>query len=182
MHNSNAKKYAPALCVVLACLIAVCVFGCGQAQSSTSPEPGERTAELELAFIDRDPARSGQLIRYETRVCTFDSSRRTAQVAIDELWRGPSSGDLASPVPEGVELSDITVSGDTALVVLSRAGEVSDADMLRLRTCITMTLLGLDNISKVGVYVDEISYVDGEPEGLMSSEDVAVQMDKLPEE
>lgn len=136
----------------LACLAAALLAvlpGCGAPPEAAAPESG-----VLIYYLAREEdARGGDRIQgsYEDLSLAEDATvRETAAAVVERLLAGPADGDLASPLPGGVELLGLEVRDRTAYVDLSGGLDLlSGVDLTLADYCLTLSLTGLDGIGAV---------------------------------
>lgn len=138
----------------LACLAAALLAvlpGCGAPPEAAAPESG-----VLIYYLAREEdARGGDRIQgsYEDLSLAEDATvRETAAAVVERLLAGPADGDLASPLPGGVELLGLEVRDRTAYVDLSGGLDLlSGVDLTLADYCLTLSLTALDGIGAVRI-------------------------------
>lgn len=132
--------------------------------------------EVELCFIAKEDQAGGPVVR-ENRTIQYDSSKGLEPYVLRELFNGPKNVQAANVIPGNLGVKSITKNQGVVLVTLKFTDDTTpeNFDFMLIETSISLTLLGLEGVEKVGVYMNEVERdSEGNPQGLISREDVAV--------
>lgn len=121
---------------------------------AAAPQPGQEQSQIVLLF----PSPDDDLLHAERRnVVPIDSAEDRAKQVLEELFRGPQPGLLAS-VPSGVEVREVfilpngTIYADLSPDVLKTAG--SERELMAVYSIVDTIALNLRGVSRIGILVD----------------------------
>lgn len=123
-----------------------------------NPEPQGETVKLSLYYANQEYIQTGnegldKLLMEERDVTVTDKG--LAEVAVQELMKGPQNKDAASVIPSRIQLIGVEVADNIAYVNFSASGMNGGSfeEMLLVNSIVT-TLTELDNIDAVQFLVD----------------------------
>jgi len=168
---------------LIAAAAALCILAGGCGVINDNNEPGrkipagtlqpvetEYTGKVEKVAVYFLNGASGTLTA-EVRTVVIGQDTNPAEVAVRELLKGPSNGDLLAPVaPQGMSFDRMEYSRGVANVYLNYAGEPMDpAQKFRLELAITDTVTDVLGAAYVSVFYNgaQSGYYPGIPYGPM---------------
>ena len=122
------------------------------------PEPDGETVELTLYFANNEYVQTGneslEKLLPEKRSITL-TNKPLAQVAVEELMRGPKGENMGVVIPPRIKLIDVKVADQIAYVNFSGDGmNGGSMEETFLISSVIMTLIQLENIDSVQFLVD----------------------------
>ncbi|MBA1336352.1 MAG: hypothetical protein HPY66_2787 [Firmicutes bacterium] len=123
-----------------------------------NPEPQGETVKLNLYYANQEYVQTGnesldKLLVEERDVTVTDKG--LAEVAVQELMKGPQNKKAAGVIPSRIQLIGVEVADNIAYVNFSGSGmNGGSLEEMLLINSIVMTLTELDNIKAVQFLVD----------------------------
>lgn len=118
------------------------------------PETGSEGA-LIYYLVPAEDAQGSDRIRARREnldISPYAPPEEAARAVTARLLAGPSEGELISPMPEGVELLNVTMWDQTAHVDFSEQfRDLSGVELMLADYCLTLSLTGLEGIRAVTV-------------------------------
>lgn len=148
--------------------------GCGLWNTQAPlPVPGTKTDPVTLWFVAADAAQTGEFFYTEQQQISYTPEETLPQLVLDRLFAGPQATELGKNViPQGMAVQKIMQISDLVLVTLNDE-QVAQEDLqpLLIRSVIALTLLELPDVSRVGVYFNEVGFDEaGHPADLFSTD------------
>lgn len=117
----------------------------------------EEEGNVALYFLAQpDAVRGGDAV--EAEYCTLllpQQTEEAARMVLERYWAGPQRSELKTPLPAGVQLQEVQLSGGRLIVDVSASyGFLSGIDLTLADSCLAMTLTQLDGVYSVSVTVD----------------------------
>jgi len=144
--------------------------------------PKKQEAKINLYFMDRD----GHRILTEERSIEVPTNKTLAQVAVEELLKGPERSDLKTLIPSGTKLLGLEIKDGTVTVDFSKELLNSVDNISREYTVVSIvnTLTDISGIERVHILVEgkELTDSKGKSYGLLTKynlEDVNRNLNKL---
>lgn len=159
---------------LLLCGLLLLPSGCGSASTEASL-PGLEETQVTLHFVSQQRAQSDSLITTEERTISYDPAAGLESYVLQALFSGPQQEGAVNIIPSNLSVKELKRQDSALLVTLSFSGEKpkENFDFMLVKTSIALTLLDLQEVQKVGVYMDEVEYDDsGLPADLFRKEDV----------
>lgn len=132
--------------VILMFLLSFCFISCGIRDS---------VRDSDKFYIYFKEAKTKNLYPVETNLDLNDDSDEVYEAIFTELWNGPASNKYISPVPENLELKNITKDGEDLIFDFSpEYYELPGVDEILLRASLVKTFTQLQNVHTVEIHVD----------------------------
>ncbi|MGI6030239.1 MAG: GerMN domain-containing protein [Eubacteriales bacterium] len=163
------------LCSLALCAVLFFTGGCGTAPVTPTASVNLTQSEFTLCFVAQNRNQSEDLMYSETRTIAYDPAAGPESYVLQALFAGPESSKGLNVIPSNLAVKELQKQDGTLLIILTFSGEKprESFDFRLVKTSVAMTMLELEDVRQVGVYMDEVEYdASGMPADLFRKEDV----------